>query len=174
MKDLSRRDFGKSVTVGALGGLAVSSAAQLAQAQGSSAQSPKRMTTVLREMIDKPGVIAAPGIYGRHYRSDCGTGWISGSRPAWQRARVCDLYDGTESHSDRYGRATRSIADAVNIPVVVDVGLDSASRLMSYTWSTCLKKRGPQAFTLEDQIYPKRFHYHTGQEHTIELEPWLA
>src|ERR1700694_1833138 len=27
------------------------------------------------------------------------------------------------------------------------LGLDSVSRLTSYTWSTCLKKRGPQAFT---------------------------
>src|SRR3977135_607088 len=63
MKDLSRRDFGKSVSVGALGSLAASSVAQVAQGQGTSAQNPKRMTTVLHEMIKRPGIIAAPGIY---------------------------------------------------------------------------------------------------------------
>jgi hypothetical protein len=60
MKDLSRRSFGKGISVGALGGLAASIATPLARAQGevtSSKSSPKRMTTVLRELIQGPGIL---------------------------------------------------------------------------------------------------------------------
>jgi hypothetical protein len=81
MKDLSRRDFGKSVSVGALGGLAASSVAQLAHGQGASAPSFKRMTTVLREMINGPGVI--PSDLRSHYGPDCRANRISMSRLAW-------------------------------------------------------------------------------------------
>jgi methylisocitrate lyase len=70
--------------------------------------------------------------------------------------------------------ATRSIADAVNIPVVVDVGAGFGEPAHVVHMVHLLEKAGAAGVHLEDQIYPKRFHYHTGQEHTIELEPWLA
>lgn len=63
---LSRRKFAKNASLGALGGLTASSFSASARPQGeagSRAGSPKRMTTLLREMIKSPGVIDSPGIH---------------------------------------------------------------------------------------------------------------
>jgi Phosphoenolpyruvate phosphomutase len=62
MSHLSCRDFGKKVSVGALAGVAASSAAHLAMGQGTPSPNPKRMT-VLREMVKKPGIIDMAGAY---------------------------------------------------------------------------------------------------------------
>src|SRR5258708_19501171 len=66
MRGLSRRDFGKKLSAGALSGLAASAATPLARAQGevnSPKSSPKRMTTVLRDLIQGPGILDSPSIY---------------------------------------------------------------------------------------------------------------
>jgi len=174
MKDLSRRDFGKSVSVGALSSLAASPVASLAQAQGSFAQSPKRMTTVLREMIDKPGVIAAPGIFDViTARTAERVGFRALDLPGSALGYATCMMEPNLTLTDMV-EATRSIADAVNIPVVVDVGAGFGEPAHVVHMVHLLEKAGAAGVHLEDQIYPKRFHYHTGQEHTIELEPWLA
>ncbi len=82
MKDLSRRDFGKSVSVGALGGLAASSVASLAQGQGASAPSFKRMTTVLRD-DKRPWSNTFAWDLRSHYGPDCRANRISMPRLAW-------------------------------------------------------------------------------------------
>lgn len=174
MKDLSRRDFGKSVSVGALSSLAASPVASFAQAQGSFAQSPKRMTTVLREMIDKPGVIAAPGIFDViTARTAERVGFRALDLPGSALGYATCMMEPNLTLTDMV-EATRSIADAVNIPVVVDVGAGFGEPAHVVHMVHLLEKAGAAGVHLEDQIYPKRFHYHTGQEHTIELEPWLA
>src|SRR5258708_36813364 len=66
MTRVSRRDFGKSVSRGALGALAATSVPPLASPQGevSTTQSaPKRMTTVLRELIKSPGLVDSPSVH---------------------------------------------------------------------------------------------------------------
>ena len=170
---LSRRDFGRNVSMTALGGLALSPMTPLAAAQGNSAQAPKRMTTVLREMIDTPGVIAAPGIYDIFtakiaeqvgFRALDLPGSALGYATCMMEPNLT-LTDMTET--------VRGIADAVNIPVVVDVGAGFGEPAHIVHMVHLLEKAGAAGIHLEDQIYPKRFHYHTGQEHTIELEPWL-
>src|SRR6202165_2879386 len=174
MRDLSRRDFGKSVSVGALGSLAASSVASLFQAQGNAAQAPKRMTTVLREMIDKPGVIAAPGIFDViTARTAERVGFRALDLPGSALGYATCMMEPNLTLTDMV-EATRSIADAVNIPVVVDVGAGFGEPAHVVHMVHLLEKAGAAGVHLEDQIYPKRFHYHTGQEHTIELEPWLA
>src|SRR5258708_37486556 len=66
MRRVSRRDFGKGPSRGALGALAATSVPPLASPQGevSAPQiAPKRMTTVLRELIKNPGFVDAPSIH---------------------------------------------------------------------------------------------------------------
>ena len=63
MNNLSRRDFGKKISAGALGGMAASSVAPLAWGEGSSSQSSKQMSTVLREMIKSPGIIDRASVH---------------------------------------------------------------------------------------------------------------
>ena len=173
MKGLSRRDFGKSVSVGALG-LAANSVSELAQAQEKKpAQTPKRMTTVLREMIDTPGVIAAPGIYDIFTAKIAEkVGFRALDLPGSALGYATCMMEPNLTLTDMT-EAVRGIADAVNIPVVVDVGAGFGEPAHVVHMVHLLEKAGAAGIHLEDQIYPKRFHYHTGQEHTIELEPWL-
>jgi 2-methylisocitrate lyase-like PEP mutase family enzyme len=171
---LSRRDFGKNVSMTALGGLALGPMEPLAQAQGNSAQIPKRMTSVLREMINKPGVIAAPGIYDViTARTAERVGFRALDLPGSALGYATCMMEPNLTLTDMV-ETTRAITDAVNIPVVVDVGAGFGEPAHVVHMVHLLEKAGAAGIHLEDQIYPKRFHYHTGQEHTIELEPWLA
>jgi methylisocitrate lyase len=173
MKSLSRRDFGKKISVGALGGLAASSVAPLAAAAGPSAQPPKRMTTVLREMINSPGIIAAPGIYDPvtariaemvGFKALDLPGSALGYATCMMEPNLC-LEDMAE--------ATRGITTVVNIPMVIDVGAGFGEPAHVAHTVRVLENVGAAGIHLEDQIYPKRFHYHVGTEHTIEAEAWL-
>ena len=174
MENLSRRDFGRNISAGALAGLAASSVPGLAQAQEKKpAQAPKRMTSVLREMIDTPGVIAAPGIYDIFTAKIAEkVGFRALDLPGSALGYATCMMEPNLTLTDMV-EATRSIADAVNIPVVVDVGAGFGEPAHVVHMVHLLEKAGAAGIHLEDQIYPKRFHYHTGQEHTIELEPWL-
>ena len=173
MKDLSRRDFGKSVSVGALGGLAVSSVASLAQGQGASAPSFKRMTTVLREMINSSGVIPAPGVYDpitARIAERIGFRCLDLPGSALGYA-TCNMHpnQGVEDMAV----ATRAITTVVNIPIIVDVGAGFGEPAHVAHAVKVIEHAGAAGIHLEDQIYPKRFHYHVGTEHTIDLEAWL-
>jgi methylisocitrate lyase len=172
---LSRRDFGKNVSVGALGGLALSSIAPLAGGQGTSAQrqSFKRMTTVLREMINGPGVIAAPGIYDPiTARIAERIGFRCLDLPGSALGYATCMMEPNLTLEDM-AEATRAITTVVNIPMVVDVGAGFGEPAhVAHTVRT-LEHAGAAGIHLEDQIYPKRFHYHVGVEHTVELEPFL-
>ena len=120
MSNLSRRDFGKKVSIGALAGVAASSAAPLATPQG--ADSPKRMTTVLREMIKNPGIIDTAGAYDPisariaesvGFRCIAMGGYSVGSSLCVPEP-ILTLEDIAE--------VTRRMTAAVNVPVVVDAG----------------------------------------------------
>src|SRR5258706_12854038 len=66
MRRVSRRGFAKGVSQGALGALAATFVPPLASPQGevSAPQiAPKRMTTVLRELIKSPGFVDSPSIH---------------------------------------------------------------------------------------------------------------
>jgi 2-methylisocitrate lyase-like PEP mutase family enzyme len=117
---ISRRGFGKTLGAGAISGLMTKSVSSLAADQTTS--SPKRMTTVLRELIKGPGIIAAPGIYdpisariaeSLGFRALDLPGSALGYASGVMEPNLC-LEDMAE--------ATRRIASVVNIPVVVDVG----------------------------------------------------
>lgn len=173
MKPLSRRDFGKKVSAGALGTVAAAASTSPAIGQGASSQRPKRMTTVLREMINSPGVFAAPGIYDPitaliaqrvGFRALDLPGSALGEATCMLEPNLC-LEDMAE--------ATRAITAAINIPLVVDAGAGFGEPAHVVHTVRVLEHAGAAGMHLEDQIYPKRFHYHVGVEHTIELEPWL-
>lgn len=173
MTNLSRRDFGKKVSVGALRGLAASSVAPLARGQGASSQSPKRMTTVLREMISSPGVIAAPGIYDRiTARIAERIGFRALNLPGSALGYATCMMEPNLTLEDM-AEATRAITSVVNIPVVVDVGAGFGEPAHVVHTVRVLEHAGAAGIHLEDQIHPKRFHYHEGVEHTIELGPFL-
>jgi len=69
---------------------------------------------------------------------------------------------------------THYITSAVNIPLVVDVGAGFGEPLHVMRCVKEIEKAGAAAIQMEDQIYPKRAHYHKGIEHVIPREEMVA
>lgn len=130
----------------------------------------KRMSGVLREMMKSPGVIDAPGIYDA----------ISARIAEWVGFRCLDL-SGNSLGVDMcvpepilsledVAEATRRITAAVHIPLIVDVGAGYGDPAHVVHTVHAFEHAGAAGFHIEDQVYPKRFHYHAGLEHVISPE----
>src|ERR1700730_3701715 len=163
MTRVSRRDFGKSVSRGALGALTAMSVPPLASPQGevSTPQiSPKRMTTVLRELIKSPSFVASPSI---HAPLPAKIAEIVGSRyatwPGSARGIVTCRIESTLT-LDELAAATQSITSVVGIPLLVDAGGGFGEPANVFHTVRVLEHAGAAGIYIEDQIYPKRFHYY--------------
>ena len=170
MDNLSRRQFGKELSVGTLGALAAGSGASAAVGQGTPAHRPKRTTAALREMINGPGIIAAPGVYDPFTaRIAESIGFraldLPGSALGYTKC-VMEPNLGLEDMAE----AAEAITAAVSIPLVVDAGAGFGEPAHVFHTVRQLEHAGAAGMHLEDQIYPKRFHYHIGVEHTIPVE----
>ena len=69
---------------------------------------------------------------------------------------------------------TKYVTSAVKIPVVVDAGAGYGEPLHVMRCVRELEKAGAAALHIEDQIYPKRVHYHKGVEHVIPRDEMVA
>lgn len=172
MTNLSRRNFGKQVSIGAVAALASSAdpAFSTAQTAAIKAQAPKRMTTVLRELISGPGIVAAPGVYDpitARIAEQLGfkTLDLPGSALGYATCKI-----EPNLCLENMVQATLNITSAVAIPLVVDVGAGFGEPAHVVHTVQSLEHAGAAGLHLEDQLYPKRFHYHTGTEHTISAE----
>ena len=65
---------------------------------------------------------------------------------------------------------SRYITSAVQIPLVVDAGAGFGEPLHVMRTVKELERAGVAALHIEDQIYPKRVHYHKGVEHVVSRE----
>ena len=66
--------------------------------------------------------------------------------------------------------ATRRMTAAVSIPVMVDGGAGYGDAVHVMRTVQLLEQAGAAAVHIEDQVFPKRVHYHKGQEHVIPAE----
>lgn len=177
MKRLSRRDFGKKASVGALGGLAVTSLSPLARGQGEAVSSkapPKRMTTALREMIKSPGVIDSPGIYDpltAKIAESVGFRCVNLSGSA--RGIVsCQMEPALSL--DNLAETTRNITNVINIPLLVDAGGGFGEPAHVFHTVRVLEHAGAAGICVEDQIYPQRFHsYMDGRVEAIPAQEMI-
>jgi methylisocitrate lyase len=167
MKGISRRTFGKTMAMGAMGTLA-GGAARGAGAPGG--QAPKRMTTALRELINGPGIFMSPGVYDPLTALVCEkAGYkvldLAGSQIGYSTTMMepnLTLEDMAEY--------TRSITGAVNIPLIIDCGAGFGEPAHVFHTVRVLEHAGAAGIHIEDQEYPKRFHYHVGVEHITSEE----
>jgi 2-methylisocitrate lyase-like PEP mutase family enzyme len=170
MNNLSRRAFGKTVAGGVVGGLAIASVPPLSGQAGSSV---KRMTTVLRELIGSPGIIAAPGVYDPlTARIAELTGFQCLDMPGNAFGVASCIAEPALSLED-VAQATRRITAAINIPLVADAGAGYGEPAHVTHTIRVLEQAGAAGMHMEDQIYPKRFHYHAGMEHVIAAEAMI-
>src|SRR5882724_137797 len=130
----------------------------------------KRMTTVFREMLQAPGVLHAPIAYdplsARIAESvgfrclDIG-GYALGASSCVPEPLLS---------LEEVLMATRRITAAVSIPVMVDGGAGYGDAVHVIRTVRELERAGAAAVHIEDQVYPKRVHYHKGLEHVIPAE----
>lgn len=68
---------------------------------------------------------------------------------------------------------TRAITAAVRIPLIVDAGAGFGEPLHVMRTVKEIERAGAAGLHIEDQIYPKRAHYHKGVEHVVSREEML-
>jgi methylisocitrate lyase len=144
---------------------------QVAAGQGSAAL--KRTTTVLREMIKNPGIIDTAGAYDP----------ISARIAEWVGFRCIAMGGYSVGSSlcvpepiltlEDLAEVARRMTATVKVPVVVDAGAGYGEPAHVVNTVRVLEHAGAAGIHIEDQIYPKRFHYHMGVEHTISLDAML-
>jgi methylisocitrate lyase len=66
--------------------------------------------------------------------------------------------------------ATRRMTAVITIPVMVDAGAGYGDAVHVIRTVQLLEQAGAAAVHIEDQVFPKRVHYHKGQEHVISAE----
>ncbi len=69
---------------------------------------------------------------------------------------------------------TRYVTAAVKIPVVVDVGAGFGEPLHVMRMTREMEGTGAACLQIEDQIFPKRVHYHKGIEHIVSREEFIS
>lgn len=130
----------------------------------------KRMTTVFRELLQAPGIIHAPIAYdpliariaervGFHCL-DLG-GYALGASSCVSEPLLS---------LEEVLTATRRITSAVGIPLMVDGGAGYGDPVHVMRAVRELELAGAAAVHIEDQVFPKRVHYHKGVEHVIPAE----
>jgi 2-methylisocitrate lyase-like PEP mutase family enzyme len=130
----------------------------------------KRMTTVFREMLASPGIIHAPIAY------DPITAKIA-QRVGFRCLDLGGYALGASScvpepliSLEELLIATRRITAAVDIPLMVDGGAGFGDPTYVIRTITELERAGAASVHIEDQVYPKRVHYHKGIEHVVSAE----
>lgn len=130
----------------------------------------KRMTTVFREMLAAPGIIHAPIAH------DPLTAKIA-ERVGFRCLDLGGYALGASScipepllSMEEVMIATRRITSAVAIPLMVDGGAGFGNPANVIRLIRELERSGAASVHIEDQVYPKRVHYHKGIEHVIPAE----
>jgi methylisocitrate lyase len=130
----------------------------------------KRMTTAFREMLQASGIIHAPIAY------DPLTARIA-EQVGFRCLDIGGYALGASScvpepllSLEEVVTATRRMTAAVAIPVMVDGGAGYGDAAHVIRTVQELERAGAAAVHIEDQVYPKRIHYHKGVEHVIPAE----
>lgn len=133
-------------------------------------QSPVKMTTRLRELLAAPGLIRAINVYDPlTARIAESLGYQALGLGGFQLgAHLCTtepLLTMTEvMNSAKY------ITQAVKIPLKVDCGAGFGDAVHVTRTIREAEAAGIACIHIEDQVFPKRAHYHKGVEHIISAE----
>jgi methylisocitrate lyase len=130
----------------------------------------KTMTSAFRELLRNPGIIHAPIAY------DPLTARIA-EQVGFPCLDIGGYALGASScvpepllSLEEVAMATRRIAAAVNIPLMIDAGAGYGDPTHVIRTVQELERAGAASIHIEDQVFPKRIHYHKGVEHVISAE----
>ena len=134
----------------------------------------KKMTSVFRELLAQPGIIVSCGTYGPlpakimervGFKVVTLGGYDLGAHLVTAEPVMC---------LEEVVRAARYITAAINIPLKVDAGAGFGEPLHVMRTVRELENAGVAVIQIEDQIFPKRAHYHKGIEHIVPIEDMIA
>ena len=120
---------------------------------------PKKTAAMLRDLMAKPGVIDCPSIFdpiSARIAESLGFKCVSLEGSALGIA-VCQV-EAALSLED-FAKAVRAITAVINIPLIVDAGGGFGEPAHVFNTSRVLEHAGAAGVHIEDQIFPKRFHY---------------
>jgi 2-methylisocitrate lyase-like PEP mutase family enzyme len=135
----------------------------------------ERPTTRLRKLIERPGLIVAPVCYdpltariATELGFEClGLGGyalgshLAASEPLLTMTEVVE--------------AARRITGATDVPLMVDAGAGYGDPLHCMRTVREFERAGVAAIHIEDQVFPKRAHYHRDyREHTVSAEEMVT
>ena len=130
----------------------------------------RTMPSAFRELMRNPGIMHAPIAY------DPLTARIA-EQAGFQCLDIGGYALGASAcvpepllSLEEVAMSTRRIAAAVNIPLMIDAGAGYGDPTHVIRTVQELERAGAAAIHIEDQVYPKRIHYHKGVEHVISAE----
>jgi methylisocitrate lyase len=122
-----------------------------------------------RELLARPGIIVQPAIFDPFtariaqnlgFEAIAIGGYAMGAHLATSEP-LLSLED--------VANCVRYVTRAVDVPLMVDVGAGWGEPLHVMHTIKVLEHAGAASIHIEDQIFPKRAHYHKGVEHVIPL-----
>ncbi len=124
--------------------------------------------SVLRELLKRGSLIAAPGAYDPYSArliEDLGfpAVYLGGNAVGLHLCKGQPFVTSTEQ-----AEVTARVRSAVDIPIIVDAGAGFGDAAHAYRAVLDLQQAGAAALHIDDQVYPKRAHYHRGK---VELAP---
>jgi methylisocitrate lyase len=128
----------------------------------------------LRELLARPGIVQAPTCYdpltariAEQAGFECLSlgGYAMGAHLATSEPLL---------GLGEVARIVRDIGRACRLPLIVDAGAGWGEPLHVIRTVRDLESAGAAALHMEDQIFPKRAHYHKGTEHVIPAEAMVA
>lgn len=135
----------------------------------------ERMTSRLRALLRRPGLVVAPACF------DAFTARLV-ARTGFPCAALGGFALGAESAISEplltmteVVEAARRITAVADIPLIVDAGAGYGEPLHTMRTVRELERAGVAACHIEDQVFPKRAHYHRDyREHTIPADDMAA
>jgi methylisocitrate lyase len=127
-----------------------------------------------RQLLAEPGIISQPVVYdglGARLAEEIGFqavglgGYAMGASLAVSEPLVS---------LTEVARFTRQITLVTDLPVMVDAGAGYGEPLHVMHTVRELEQAGAASVHIEDQIFPKRVHYHKGVEHIVEVDEMTA
>ena len=134
-----------------------------------------RMTTVLRQLLQQPGIIVAPGAY------DCLTAklieregfpavYMTGAGTAVTQVGLPDL--GFATLTEMVANAS-AMTSAIQVPLIADADTGYGGAWNVYRTVRDYEKAGVAALHIEDQAFPKRCGHLEGKE-VVSLEEMVV
>lgn len=126
-----------------------------------------------RELLKQPGFVPQPTVFdplGARMAEEVGFEGLSLGGYAMGAHLACSE---PMLSLDEVADITRHITRFTSLPLMVDAGAGWGEPVHVMHTTRVLEQAGAASVHIEDQMYPKRVHYHKGVEHLVELDEML-